>query len=102
MLGPNLKIRAALVAPALQFDQAVALPGGMTLGERQPTCFGKQIHQQDRLVVDLELMSAGKVLKKAMPDIGPRRLNGKIVVNLARHWSSGRSNPSKLKGITTD
>jgi hypothetical protein len=47
-------------------------------------------------------MSVGKILKQRVSDIRPRRLNGKIVVNLARHWSSGCTNPSMLGVITTD
>ncbi len=79
----------ALVAPALQFHQPVALARRMTLGQRQTSRLGKHLGQKNRFVIDLQSVLGREALKQRVPDIGPWRLDGKIVVNLARHRPSG-------------
>ena len=85
----QVKLQAALVAPALQFDHAVTLPHRMALDQRQPAGLREQIDQRHRLVIDRQIVSTYEVPKGLMPDIGPRRLKREIIVDLARHAGSG-------------
>ena len=42
----QMKLQAALVAPALQFDHPITLPHRMAFHQRQPAGFGKQVELQ--------------------------------------------------------
>src|ERR1700733_10294708 len=85
-----MKIQATLVAPALQFDHPVTLTDRMALQERQAAGFGEQVDQHHRLLIYRGAVGVGDFLEKFVPDIGPRRLNRKIIVDLARHAVSPR------------
>src|SRR5207247_495346 len=77
----QVKVQAALVAPALQFEHPIALPHRMAFHQRQTSGFGEQIDQHYRLVIYLTIVSTYHLPKQGMPDIGPWRGEGKIVVD---------------------
>src|SRR5262249_15381880 len=77
--------QTTLFAPALQFANAIALPGRVALGQRQPAGFGKDTRQQHRLVVHLRLMPGDDAHENRMADIGPWRIQREVIIDLARH-----------------
>jgi hypothetical protein len=83
--GLQMEIQAALVAPALQFDHAIALPHRVPLQERQPAGFREQIDEHHGLVIDFEIVGTDDLPEQFVSDIGPRGLQREIVVDLTRH-----------------
>jgi hypothetical protein len=64
----------------------------MALHQRQAAGLRKQIDQHHRPVIYLEIISTYQTPKGLMPDIGPRRLQREIVIDLTRHAGSGMGN----------
>ena len=91
MFGPEMEIQPALVAPALQLHHPIALPHRMTLDQRQAAGLGEQLDQHHRLVVDLQTVGRDDVAEGLVADIGPWRGEREIVVDLAGHAVSGRT-----------
>src|SRR5271157_5851242 len=89
MEGPELRmemeIQPALVPPALQFEDAIALARGMTFGQGQAARFGKNLAERHRAVIDLQPMLGDKTLQLGMPDIGPGAEERKINRDFPRH-----------------
>jgi hypothetical protein len=81
----QIQIDPALVAPALQFEDPIALAHRVAFGERQSAGLREQVDQRHRTVINLAAIVTCDLHKEIMADIGPRRLQGKIIVNLARH-----------------
>src|SRR6266496_1769333 len=63
--------QAALLPPALQLEDAVSLPRGVTLGQRQSTGIGEDLGERHRLVIDRDAMAARDVHERRMTDVGP-------------------------------
>jgi hypothetical protein len=70
----QMKVEAALVAPALQFDHPIALPHRMAFHQRQSAGFRKQIDQHHRLVIHFEIVRVCNFPEQFVADIGPRGL----------------------------
>src|SRR5258708_25577103 len=102
MRRPQMKVQAALVAPALQFEHPIALPHRMAFHQGQAAGFGEQFAEHHRLVIYITIVSTYDLPKQGMPDIGPWRGEGKIVVDLTRHGDSGRAKFRKTRTIPTD
>src|SRR6185437_2735846 len=56
---------------------------------------GKQVDQHYRLVMHLEAVRRCDLREQLMPDIGPRGLKRKIIVDLARHANSTKNGDSR-------
>ena len=61
-----------LVAPALQFEPAVILPGRVPLGEHKSARLVKNRLQKDRLERDIEPVRCSELHERGVPEIGPR------------------------------
>ena len=78
----QMEIQAALVAPALQLDHPEALPRRMALQKRQAAGLREQIDQRHRFVVHFRVAGACYFPEQFVPDIGPGRLQRKIIIDL--------------------
>ena len=69
--GWMLNVSPALVAPALKFHQAIALARRVALRQGQAARLGEDAAEEDRLVVDVELVPSRDVHERRVADIGP-------------------------------
>jgi hypothetical protein len=72
MGGTQVKVQPALVAPALQFHHAVALPDRVALDQWQSTGLGKQLGQHHRFVIYAAIKGTYDFAEQRVADIGPR------------------------------
>jgi hypothetical protein len=62
----------------------------MAFHQRQAAGLRKQIDQHHRLVIDLETVIIRHFPEKSVPDVGPRGLKRKVIIDLTRHAGSRR------------
>ena len=81
MLWLDVERELALVAPALKFHEAIALACRVALRQRQAARLGEDAAEEDRLVVDVELVPSRDVHEMRVADIGPGTDEREIIVD---------------------
>src|SRR3569623_3241010 len=70
----------------------------MSLGQRQPAGVGEQFAEENRLVMDRELVGGGNIEEGLVADIRPGRLERKVILNGLGHADSA----TRFRGIPTE
>ena len=97
----EVELEIAPFAPALEFDQAIALAGGMALGQGKSAGLGEYPPEEDRLVVNIEVMPLRNFHERRVADKGPWAHEGEIIVDRTGHGGNRFSGAGRVSASLT-